>query len=80
MPQVAAWLAAGVVCAAAPPPVDEAPPPAELLLYLVEFVDARGDPVDPIELPPGTADPCLSPATCPTANPTDDAEHPAPPR
>lgn len=45
--------------AAAPPrpaPADSATADAELLLYLSEFEDARGDWIDPAELPPAPQD------------------------
>ncbi len=48
---IAGWLS---LAAGEPPP--EPAPSAELLLYLAEFEDAEGAPVDPLAIPGPDAD------------------------
>ena len=48
---IAGWLS---LAAGEPPPGP--PPSTELLLYLAEFEDAEGSPVDPLTIPEPDAD------------------------
>jgi hypothetical protein len=73
---VAAAIAGWLSLAAGQPPTDPAPS-AELLLYLAEFEDAEGAPVDPLSIPDPDVDTAAdSAATSAPGSPEEKADAP----
>jgi hypothetical protein len=72
-----AWMAALLAADPPAPPPDEPPPDAELLLYLAEFADAEGKPIDPLDFArdPATTTPPAPAATNPSTE-TDETTEP----
>lgn len=73
-----AWMAAMLAADAPAPPPDEPLPDAELLLYLAEFADAEGKPIDPLDFARDPMPPAR-PAPAPTTRSTETDETTEPP-
>lgn len=72
-----AWMAAMLAADAPAPPPDEAQPDADLLLYLAEFADAEGKPIDPLDFAGDPAAPeRAAPASTNRSTETDETTEP----